>query len=355
MINNRISLIIMLTTIFFSCNSKKEVKLNGFQKKVKTQVEKNNTTDELISVVDTIFLNIENDSLDSSPIFKVSNKSIIIANPYLKNIYKFDMRGDVICRFGKDGDGPGEFRSILDIAIDEKENIYAYDFILNRLSKFNGKGKFLFSQLIKNTPNIRHIAAFNNNVYLHHTPNNNNDNFISEFDSLGFINSYLNSSSDYINYYFRGFLDGGLISDKENALYETNCYSYLIKKITSSKVIEFGERPDDYDKLKITSNSKYENLRNNYIASTIHGKIFLTNGKKLLLQEFLKFYGKNLFHFFHFYDSSGVFLGKINIGKKYLFRESNGDFLIEYIDPYNFPLMKFKQQNPFVVFYKILE
>jgi len=109
----------LLFIIFTSCVNKKEASLNDFQKQIKNLVDKSETTLDLFEKIDTIFLHISSDSLDSSPLIKFSSAGFVIANPYLKTIYTFNREGKELNHFGGDGSGPGEFRSIISFDIDE--------------------------------------------------------------------------------------------------------------------------------------------------------------------------------------------------------------------------------------------
>jgi sugar lactone lactonase YvrE len=52
------------------------------------------------------------------------------------------INGEEIMRFGKAGDGDGQFALIGDIALDKEENIYVTDKALGKVTKFNSKGIF---------------------------------------------------------------------------------------------------------------------------------------------------------------------------------------------------------------------
>lgn len=342
-----------LILIFYACNSKQELHLNKFQYKIKKQINNSKNISDFFNITDTIFLNVKSDSIDNNPIIKSSLKSIILANPYLKNIYKFDMKGNLLLKFGNDGDGPGEFRSILDVSIDEKENIYVYDFILGRYTKFDKNGKFIISKKVKNQ-NARHIASLNEKVFIHHAPLGEDGYFISIYnDNNDTIDTYINASNDYLNYFNRGFLDGDLVSDFKEFIYETNCYSYYIRKIKAPVVKQFGEKPEDYIELEVTKNNSFLNLTDYYKTATLHKKLFIINEGKIIIQEFVNINNKRIRHFYHVYDFSGAFLGKIKGDNKHLFCDSNGDYIFEYIDPRDFPFIKLKSQNPFIIFRKI--
>ncbi|NDK10323.1 6-bladed beta-propeller [Candidatus Gracilibacteria bacterium] len=348
----------MLFIIFTSCVHKKEAPLNDFQKQIKKLVEKSETTLDLFEKIDTIFLHISSDSLDSSPLIKFSSGGFVLANPYLKTIYKFDRNGKVLNHFGADGSGPGEFRSIISFDIDENDNIYVYDHLLSQVTKFDKFGELIYQQkVIKNNQTVRHICALNSKFYLHHAPLDANGYYISVYDSSGFISSFHRADPNYRSYYMRGFLDGGLVSDKKNmTIYEVNCYKCTIHKISKGKESDIGECPENYEKLKKIKATKYEVITDAYLESTIPQNIFIVSNKRLLLQEYLKIDRNNphgSVRFFQVYDTNGVFLGKVKISEQNLFLDSDGNYLLEYFEPKNFPMMKFKKPYPFIIIYKI--
>ena len=52
--------------------------------------------------------------------------------------------GEFIAVFGKEGDGPGEFRNVTGIALDTYDNVYACDLGNNRIQVFDKDGTFKF-------------------------------------------------------------------------------------------------------------------------------------------------------------------------------------------------------------------
>lgn len=58
-------------------------------------------------------------------------------------IMKYDPKGMFLFSFGRDGQGPGEFRSVSVVKFDKKSNLYITDGINRRISFFNKKGEFL--------------------------------------------------------------------------------------------------------------------------------------------------------------------------------------------------------------------
>ena len=55
----------------------------------------------------------------------------------------FDADGQFQLTFGQCGDGPGEFRKPLDVAVDRSGLIYVVDFMLDRVQVFDQQGTYL--------------------------------------------------------------------------------------------------------------------------------------------------------------------------------------------------------------------
>ena len=58
-------------------------------------------------------------------------------------IQKFDSRGSFLTKWGREGHGPGQFKSPWGIACDALGNVYVVDNGNHRVQKFDGNGTFL--------------------------------------------------------------------------------------------------------------------------------------------------------------------------------------------------------------------
>ncbi len=67
---------------------------------------------------------------------------LAVANGKPPEILVFGEDGALVARFGQDGDGPGEFRSIGSIAVLPGDSIAVFDAAAGRLSVFDGDGAF---------------------------------------------------------------------------------------------------------------------------------------------------------------------------------------------------------------------
>jgi hypothetical protein len=71
-----------------------------------------------------------------SEIVSDSSGNIILADQMANKIYQFDADGNFLNTIGRDGEGPGEFRSILYLFMDSKNRLFVGDISLDRTSIF---------------------------------------------------------------------------------------------------------------------------------------------------------------------------------------------------------------------------
>ncbi|KAF0146849.1 MAG: hypothetical protein FD143_3204 [Ignavibacteria bacterium] len=346
---------VIIFLIIVGCQSENP-KFNEFQKKISHDLSRAESTNGLISVIDTLKLEIQSDSLDDNPIVKISPKYLVLANQYLKSVYKFNKDGKLLLRFGSEGEGPGEFRDITAISLDENGRIYIYDRIESVVSIFNEQGKCLKQLYIKHEiNNIRHICALNGLVFLHHAPMSNKSGFISIYDSTGFLNYIGSFTEGYKQYYMRGFLDGSLISDYQRNIYEVNVYANTIRKISNQILNSTSTTDPSIRPLKKTMTSVFEELVDNYKNVTKPLKLFLVDENKLLFVEYLNNAGHSKKdHFFQVFDATNfAYIGNVKINDSHYFHDSDGKFLYCFVDPQNFPpKMNSRIQQPSVIIYK---
>src|SRR5207247_8204409 len=58
-------------------------------------------------------------------------------------VQKFDSRGNFLAKWGKEGNGPGQFNAPWGIAVDALGNVYVTDAGNHRLQKFTSNGAFI--------------------------------------------------------------------------------------------------------------------------------------------------------------------------------------------------------------------
>lgn len=337
-------LLSFLLIFSFSCVHNNDEKLNKFQKEIIQKVKSSKTTKDFFEPFDTIFIKVSKDLIfDSNPIICTIQSGYVIANPFMKNIIIINNKGDIVSIFGRDGEGPGEFRNIQSICADEKNNIFLFDNFLGRITKYDNKGNFksFFKIKILNEL-IRQITAYKNYVFFHHAPLSEFEGFITKYDSLGNSKTFLPKLNGYEPYYERGFLDGAIIRDNSGNIYETNVYDLLVKKISKSSNIKiFNYDELNYKILSPTANKDYRSLIENYRNATIPIGLYLVNENKIVVQELLFFSSnhKKINRQMIFYDvEGGIFLGQLNIDKEHSFDASDGKYLLKFIDPSLYPI-----------------
>lgn len=338
---NKTNLLLFTILLFFISCKKDDNKLNTFQKDLINQISTAKYTNRLFDVADSITLKLpQNIYLDANPIVKQGSNSFVIFNQESKNVLIFDKAGIFIKAFGRNGDGPGEFRSIVTGSLDSDGNIYIYDYILRRISIFDRLGNISYILNLKNfDAQIRQICVDRlKKIYLHHTPSHNFLGFVSIFDSTGYIKTIIDPINGYGGYYERGFLEGGIVLDDKNNIYEANIYSYNITKVSAKGDIrKFGVKPVNFIELpKANINESMKNLSNNYRNTLIIRNLFLIGNSKLLLLETLRFNEydpMDVQRKFIVYDTSGTYLGEVFISSLQNFESSNGNELIQLWNP----------------------
>lgn len=356
--NNFIKNVQYYFIIFFiiSCSSETNNNLNEYQKKVSRKIYESKTTLDLFYAFDTIYINIDKSYLlDEKPFLIPSKNHIFVVNSIMQNIIIIDSTGKVLKIFGRDGEGPGEFRKIISACADELGNLYVFDNILSKVSKFNSEGIFLSSFVVKDLNQyIRHIAAYNNNIYFHHAPTNNFDSFVTKFDSLGNSHNFIsNKNNNYKSFYERGFLDGYLIRNDSDYFYETNIYDLTIKKISDKETKVFNTSSKSYKFLTPTKTTDFNLLSDNYQKAIKPLKLYLINKNKIVLQELLISSDtiKKVKRVMNIFDASGIFLGEINIDEQHDFDASDGTYLFKIIDPSLYPTLFKLIKKPFIIKY----
>ena len=342
-INNNIKtftiIFVGIITLLNGCTKEERITLNKHEKMIKIKVKKSGSASSFFTHKDTIALNGINENLfDAAPIIKANLKIIVMFNPLSKNILILNRSGKLLSKIEKDGDGPGEFRFIQCGTLDTNNNIYIYDHVLKRITKYDAKGKYIFSLNVKyNSDNIRKMTCDNNGyIYLFHAPITGNDGFVSIYNNKGFVKFIFDPIKGFEPYYKRGFLDGGIIFSKNDGIFATYIFSYKIAKYSKGVVTYFGKKLPIYKPLKKSRNDNHNILTNNYYKSTIIKSLFIIDNSRILVQEFMNFnptskykMHKNLV----FYSISGVYLGVLSMNKYINFNCSDGKYLIQFIPP----------------------
>lgn len=354
--------IFIIIGIFFLSCERNSKEFNSVQKRLINQINNAKYTDRIFSIIDSIRLQIpDNIYLDADPILRTINGGFVLFNQESKNILVFNDQGNFIRKFGSIGDGPGEYRSIEAADVDNDNYIYIYDQSLRRITRFNNNGESSLIIDVKSfDAQVRHMCIDKSKkIYLHHSPTLEYKGFVSEFDTTGYIKTIVNPIDGYESYYSRGYLEGGLVIDSENNIYESNIYSFIIKKISTRGIIsEFGERPNDFIDLdKESGTTSMEKLNANLMNSTIIRKLFLLKAGELILLETLKFnqYDRlDVKRKLIIYDKYGTFLGEILFSTMHNFIFSDGTRLFQLWNP---PPIKFETEeynNPAIKIYSLI-
>ncbi|MBC8059627.1 MAG: 6-bladed beta-propeller, partial [Clostridiaceae bacterium] len=198
---NRIKIVVIslaLVAIFINC---KNDKINNSKEKI---IDFNNaiSSNSFLSDDSGIIKSVTFISLETNKECLISNISKCIE--YNKNFFIlsddklqiFSSTGKFVRRFGNKGNGPGEYLSLMDFAIDKvNKTVYIYDYIKNQIHKFTIDGKYISSF------SVGYLASIDvvDNVLLAHPFN------ISgvEPNSLLFLNGQgdtLKSSKNYLKF-----------------------------------------------------------------------------------------------------------------------------------------------------------
>jgi hypothetical protein len=345
--------------IILSCSQKNE--LDQFEKDMVNFIKDSKYTTRAFKLIDSVNLKLPADLfLDASPIIRTWRKGFVIFNNESLNILVFNTKGQLINKFGRRGDGPGEFNKIVSGTVDKYDNVYTYDNILKRINCFNINGKLNFILNVNYfDAETRLITVDNNkNIYLHHTPSKKFNGFISIFDSTGYKKTIVNGNEKYESYYLRGFLEGGIVVDKNNNVYECNTYNYKIRILRSDDTKEeFGIEPSGFKELiKANYNDPYEKIRDNFKKSTIVRNLFLIYNQKLLLLEILKFNEYDPIDVdrrFIVYSTNKKFLGELIISKLNNFDFSDGEYLYQLWNPPPLPFEDINKNSASIKIYKL--
>lgn len=178
----RISLLLVcIFFLFFCCaDGRSKTKENVVQEKIitldLTRLQDIQTSDkyslsESVEKLDLVSLELTDASLISN-IFdiKVTGNDIFVCD-YRTGISHFDRAGHFLNKIGRKGQGPGEYQGFYNIEIDEcQKHVYFYDYIYNKIFKFNFEGEFIndstrdFANIISGT-NPR-VLLENNKLFI---------------------------------------------------------------------------------------------------------------------------------------------------------------------------------------------
>ena len=129
-------------------------------------------TSEVPSAVDTVATPSWRVSSDAGPLSDVAdlavmaNGNVVVANGGNHTIVAFNSKGEEQWRFGRPGEGPGEFTSFLSLAA-LGDTVYVFDFTNRKLTAINPDGTLKgVVQLAISEPNLELAGGFNDGTLL---------------------------------------------------------------------------------------------------------------------------------------------------------------------------------------------
>src|SRR5207302_10032068 len=69
--------------------------------------------------------------------------NVYVTDEINNRVQKFDSRGNFLAKWGKEGNGPGQFNGPWGIAVDALGNVYVVDTNNHRIQKFTSNGAFI--------------------------------------------------------------------------------------------------------------------------------------------------------------------------------------------------------------------
>ena len=88
----------------------------------------------------------------------VRGDRLIVAQPLEKRLRVYSLAGDFLGFVGRDGEGPGEFRSVDGMGLLDGR-VWVHDYDLARLQYFDAEGRLVSSALVRGHPSLRQDGA----------------------------------------------------------------------------------------------------------------------------------------------------------------------------------------------------
>jgi len=200
-----------------------------------------------------------------------SNKNFIFLDKY--QILIFDDNGNFLSRVGRKGEGPGEFKFPISIAIDDN-NIFVLDFSLKRISKFDKNKGFINSFIISgahepalsikvNSKGFIFLKGFKRRDYKHLE----SGMWINKYSSKGkYLTSFFPSNKFNKNWVLRIAPFCSFDIDKEDIIYAVQHCDYKISKYNSEgKLLKtFGKTPSYFKHPNIKEKVDFKRFNTNF-------------------------------------------------------------------------------------------
>jgi len=132
---------------------------------------------------DDIFLNM---SLNKPRYLRINNENNIIvfdAGSGSVGFYVFDTQKRFLKKFGRSGQGPGDFSGVVDFNIDSKGNVYILELNNVRISVFNKYFQFKRTIKLNKIYDESNISLYKDSLLIINNPSS--EYYISVYDTLG--------------------------------------------------------------------------------------------------------------------------------------------------------------------------
>lgn len=280
--------ILVIIFLLFSCSEKKK-EWKVLEAKLKTELT--------IGVDSTVYF--------SHPDFLVvdSNNNIVIADKGRSELLVFDKEGNFLNTIGERGPGPGQFRDITGMTINQGDEIFVLDRSSQTLKKFSVAGKYLESFILPSpiTTKVKFRSWEDSQLLFFIRPNRElAQNYILHLLSKTFDKVIDKSipaqgldhiSDNLIPFFIRGIGSELIVGNKllyTPSMYNGYIYEYALSK--NGRRVELTEKYEGYShKNPITVISKNGKANSGYTDVTLSGpgvtmSILLHNQSKGLFQ-----------------------------------------------------------------------
>ncbi len=181
--------------------------------------------------------------------FTVDDAGCIYVIDGHKNIRKYDKNGKYLLSFGKDGEGPGEFRSATKI-LHKNKFIYLLDNKLFRLTKYSTSGKYISS--IKMSKLAIDFVVTNDDKYIIHIEDMNANYKLIKCNQKGDILLSFGNKEPFNHFLENHFFNTGMLAiDASDNFYLSHLQPYKIEKYDKNgKLIGVISRKVNYPIVK---------------------------------------------------------------------------------------------------------
>ncbi len=242
---------------------------------------------------------------------KVDSEGIIyISERSTKSVKKFNAKGEFIMKFGREGDGPGEFRDPIKVFISRNKDVCVLD-QKGVISRFSNNGEFINSFKIKNYA-YDFVISSSEKFYVFE--NVYSGKKISIYDKTGKILDSFGDISKRKNASETGFVNTGLmaIDDKDN-IYLSYNQPYKIEKYDKTgKLI-----------MVISRKLSFPIVEPNYKEEKINEGMMVTQNQATKITRCLRVVNQKIYHLItpgSGFLSFGKYIDVFDLNGKYLYQ-----------------------------------